>query len=37
MVYSQAMTNNGGLIFSVGDTIPRFVISIEQDNKNWSH
>ena len=28
----QGMTNNVGLTFSVGDTIPRFTISIEQDN-----
>ena len=29
------MTNNVALAFSVGDTIPRFTISIEQDTKNW--
>jgi hypothetical protein len=29
---SQGMTNNVGLTFSVGDTILRFTISIEQDN-----
>jgi hypothetical protein len=23
------------LTFSVGDTTPRFTISIEQDNENW--
>ena len=28
----QGMTNNVGLTFSVGDTIPRFTISIEQHN-----
>ena len=28
----QTMTNNVGLTFSVGDTIPRFITSIEQDN-----
>ena len=28
----QGMTNNIGLIFSVGDTTPQFTISIEQDN-----
>ena len=28
----QAMTNNVGLTFSVGHTIPRFSVSIEQDN-----
>jgi hypothetical protein len=28
----QGMTNDGGLTFSVGDTIPWFTISIEQDN-----
>ena len=26
------MTNNVGLTFSVGDIIPQFTISIEQDN-----
>jgi hypothetical protein len=31
----QGMTNNVGLTFSVGDTIPRFTISIEQRNYNW--
>ena len=29
------MTNNVGLTFIVGDTIPLFIISIEQDNQNW--
>ena len=29
------MTNIVGLTFSVGDTIPWFTISIEQDNHNW--
>ena len=29
------MINNVGLTFSVGDTIARFLISIEQDNQNW--
>ena len=28
----QGITNNIGLTFSVGDTIPRYAISIEQDN-----
>jgi hypothetical protein len=28
----QGMTNNVGLTSSVGDTTPRFTISIEQDN-----
>jgi len=28
----QEMTNNVGLAFSVGDTTPRFTISIEEDN-----
>ena len=28
----QGRTNNIGLTFSVGDTIPRFPITIEQDN-----
>ena len=28
------MTNNVGLTYSVGDTILRFTISIEQDNHN---
>ena len=28
----QGMANNVGLKFSVGDTTPRFKISIEQDN-----
>ena len=27
----RGMTNNVGLTFSVGDAIPRFTISIEQD------
>jgi hypothetical protein len=27
------MTNNGGLAFCVGDTSPRFTISVEQDNQ----
>jgi hypothetical protein len=31
----QGMTNNVGLTFSVGDTIPRYTISIEQGNYNW--
>ena len=31
----QGMTNNVGLTFGVGDIIPRFTISIEQDNPNW--
>ena len=29
------MTNNVELTFSVGDTIPQFTSSIEQDNSNW--
>ena len=29
------MTNNVGLTFDVGDTIPQFIMSIEQDNQNW--
>ena len=29
---SKGMTNNVGLTFSIGDTILRFTISIEQDN-----
>ena len=29
------MANNVGLTISVGDTTPRFAISIEQDNLNW--
>ena len=29
------MKYNVGLAFRVGDTIPRFILSIEQDNKNW--
>ena len=33
--YLQGMTNNVGLTCSVGDTIPGFTISIEQDNLNW--
>ena len=28
----QGMTNNVGLAFSVGDTIPQFTICIKQDN-----
>jgi hypothetical protein len=28
----QGITNNVGLTFNVGDTLPRFMISIEQDN-----
>ena len=28
----QGMTNNVGLTFSVGDAIPQFTISIEQDD-----
>jgi hypothetical protein len=28
----QGVTNNVGLTFSVGDTIPWFTIRIEQDN-----
>jgi hypothetical protein len=28
----QEMTNNNGLTFSVGDSIPRFIISIQQEN-----
>ena len=28
------MLNNVGLAFSVGDTIPWFTISIEQDDQN---
>jgi hypothetical protein len=30
----QGMTNNIDLRFNVGDTIPWFTISIEQENKN---
>ena len=30
--FTKGMTNNIGLTFSVGDTIPRFTISIDQDN-----
>ena len=33
----QGMTNNAGTTFSVGVGIPRFIISIEQDNQNWWH
>ena len=29
---SQGMTNNVGLTFSVGDIVPQFTISIEQNN-----
>ena len=29
------MTNNVGLTFSVGDTIPWLTIGIKQDNYNW--
>ena len=29
------MINDVGLTISVGGTIPRFTISIEQDNQNW--
>ena len=32
---SQGMANSVGLTFNVGDTIPRFRISIEQDNQKW--
>ena len=31
----QGLANNVGLTFSVGDTILKFTISIEQDNYNW--
>ena len=31
----QGTANNVELIFSVGDTMPWFTISIEQDNYNW--
>ena len=31
----QGMTKNVGLTFSVGDTIPWFTISIEQDKLKW--
>jgi hypothetical protein len=31
----QGMMNNVGLTISVGDTIPQFTISIEQDSWNW--
>ena len=30
--YYKIMTNTVGLTFNVGDTIPRFTISIEQDD-----
>ena len=30
----QGITNNVGLAFSVGDTILRFTLTIEQDNLN---
>ena len=29
-IFLQGMTDNVGLTFSVGDTIPQFTISIEQ-------
>jgi hypothetical protein len=29
------MTNIVGLTFSIDDTLPRFTISVEQDNSNW--
>ena len=29
------MTNNVGVTFCVGDTIPRFIFDIKQDDKNW--
>jgi hypothetical protein len=31
-MFLQGMTNNIGSTFSVGDTTPRFTISIEQNN-----
>ena len=31
-ILPQKIKNNVGLTFSVGDTIPRFIISIKQDN-----
>ena len=31
-MFLQGMTNNAGLTISVGDTIPRFIITIPQDN-----
>ena len=31
-IFLQRMTNNVGLAFSVGDTTPRFTMSIEQDD-----
>ena len=31
----QGMTDDVGLTSSVGDTTPRFTISIEQENHNW--
>ena len=35
VIFFQGMTNNVGLTLSVGDTIPRLTISIEQYNWNW--
>jgi hypothetical protein len=31
-MFLQGMTNNVGLTINVGDIVPRFTISIEQDN-----
>ena len=33
--FFKRMINDVGLTFSVGDTIPQFTLSIEQDNWNW--
>jgi len=31
----QGVINNVGLTFNVGETIWRFTISVDQDNKIW--
>jgi hypothetical protein len=33
--FLQGMANNVGLTFSVGDTIQRVTLSIEQDKYKW--
>jgi hypothetical protein len=33
----QGIIDNVGLTLSVGDTIPQFTISIEQDHWNWCY
>lgn len=34
-IFSQGMTNNDRLTFSVDDTTPRFIINVDQSDHDW--